>query len=273
MKRIFTTLLLVTLTVPVAFAGSGREGGGGDFQGLSLYQQLKRLGKKILPLAPDFCRADEIKKISLILESEALLVLVVDGSLPAKAGDKLVQNSSMYSSFENDSPVIRVNRSALNEAKSKIDIQNLLLHEVLVLAQLEKTGDYHLTVKFINQLKQNTDPALMLSSFQGEVLAVEGFGTVIIRNPYVEVSNPKGGKMRLPIEFNGNYHPTNELCQEFGYGEGLGITSKYLTDSKYPHNPMNLMISFAFNRNNDFIFTPSLYKEGLYVGSIKCSMN
>lgn len=134
------------LTGKLMLAEGGGTSGGGDSDGLAAATRTLFAVTKAIRMAEKGVYTEEEKK-KLLEAADKLKILSVDEDLLVKSVDA-VQNSTAYSTWTGDSPITLLNRGRWNKIEKATDRENLLHHELAVLAGLEKTGDYRLTAKF-----------------------------------------------------------------------------------------------------------------------------
>lgn len=144
-------------------SGSGSSGGG-DERGIGISLTLKQLARRITQMGDAVTTADKRSEIESIASQAE--ILIVNEDLPAEKPVDLnrdqikVQIGLAYSQWiKNDQgelvPLIQINAYRLKNEKDEERKNLTLVHELFVLAGLEKTGQYTYTNRYHDQLSTN----------------------------------------------------------------------------------------------------------------------
>lgn len=147
MKKIFIPLFIFLISVSAFAKKGGATSGGGDLLGIDAARVTEHVFSSIDTIGSRLYSEDDLENIHDI--KDGLKIIMVDSELPVKIDDT-VQKGSAYSVHEGQSSTIFLIKKDWNNINTLLEREVLIHHEIMVLAGLENTGDYHLSVKFEN---------------------------------------------------------------------------------------------------------------------------
>jgi hypothetical protein len=146
MKKLVFTFLLITISF-TSFGKSlgGATSGGGDLIGINtsktsdtVFEYINKIGHKLYSAE----ELDELEAIRLELK-----IIMVDNTLDVSV-DNLVQSGDAFSIRKDGTSTIFLIKAKWNNIQTLLERELLIHHELMVLAGIEETGDYHVTNKF-----------------------------------------------------------------------------------------------------------------------------
>lgn len=146
MKKLVFTLLLISISF-TSFGKSlgGATSGGGDLIGINtsktsdtVFTYINKIGDKLYSKE----ELDELEAIKLELK-----IFMVDNTLDVNL-ENLVQSGDAFSIRKDGVSTIFLTKDKWNNIQTLLERELLIHHELMVLAGIEETGDYHVTNKF-----------------------------------------------------------------------------------------------------------------------------
>lgn len=235
---ILCNLFIVVSSIALGQARIGGDGsGGGDEVGL----EFQKLGEQ----AFNFLSRDLLTKaeLSLYLKFDLSKVkyLVVDSELPVDLSNKEKQNSAAI--CDRPSSTIFISRQRISKISSISRRKSLALHELLCLANIEQTGDYHVSSKvntdedFVGKkdLVSQADgsqcpvfigPYLCVHSYQGTLEEVHRNFSYKVNEGFVQFT--------LPGIYNGlEYFIADDVQRTYEFKEfGVTVSHQAFCDNK-----------------------------------------
>lgn len=152
MRSIAHFLLLFAFTISAAIAREGgATSGGGDFFGIDAAKIADHVFQSIEKIGPKLYSGEDLEIIREI--KNELKIVMADGELPASVSN-VVQNGSAFSIRENKTATMFLNKKQWNESNSLLKREALIHHEIMVMAGIETTGEYELSIEF-EKLRKN----------------------------------------------------------------------------------------------------------------------
>ncbi len=147
-KSIWMTALVVAISSSSAWAekDGGATSGGGDEVGLQVQKVLRFVTSTIKQHREIYDSSPSGLSVQQAILSIAQLspkIVVVDSTLPAKSEEgNGTQLGAAFSSYDNGSAQIQIQRDRWKRISDPVVMEELIHHELAVMAGVEKTGDY-----------------------------------------------------------------------------------------------------------------------------------
>jgi len=156
MKHLLRVIGFITVALTVSFsaqASRGNEGsGGGDDTGLQVQKVLRFVTKTIREHQEIYDSSPSglsTQQAILAIAQSSPHIIVVDSPLPAKSGDgSATQLGTAFSSYKNGVAQIQIQRDRWSRIIDPVVMEELIHHELAVMAGVESTGDYKLSDRY-----------------------------------------------------------------------------------------------------------------------------
>lgn len=123
----------------------GATSGGGDSTGINAQRIAEGIFELILTIGDESYSAEELAVVSQI-KSE-LRIVMTEEDLPVSVDGK-TQNGFAYSVRTNSQSTMFLNRHKWESLETLLEKEVLIHHEIMVLAGIEATGEYHASLEF-----------------------------------------------------------------------------------------------------------------------------
>ncbi|MGE3609361.1 MAG: hypothetical protein AB7I27_07225 [Bacteriovoracaceae bacterium] len=131
----------------VSMMEGGATSGGGDSDGIEVLNLVNQVKAAIFEAGVDIYPVESIKQLGEI--TSKVKIIITDEVIRVKVKD-VVQESNAFSVNDQGKYFIFINRSRWEAEKDQMLLEELIHHEIMVLAALEATGDYHFTKIYRN---------------------------------------------------------------------------------------------------------------------------
>jgi len=147
----FIIFLIFILSFQV-YALGGATSGGGAFKGIDASKVMDKVFDSIETIGLNLYSSAQLEKLKKI-RSELPKIIMTDSKLPTTVNGQ-VQNGDAYSTRTGSVSIVNIYGPTWATNDSIIEHEELLHHELMVLAGIEKTADYTYTKKF-TKLREN----------------------------------------------------------------------------------------------------------------------